>query len=330
MMRLALMLVLLSLPAVAWAHEVRPAYLAITQTGPEQFDILWKVPAKGDLKLGIEAVLPDRCRTVAEPAHWSNGGAHTKRWQTVCAGGLTDQTIRIEGLQATMIDALARIEYSDGSTEIARLTPEKPSMQVKGQQSNLQVARTYFGLGFDHILRGVDHLVFVLALILLIRDRWMLVKAITAFTLAHSITLAAASLNLFNLPPRPVEAAIALSIAFVARELVLQRRGDQVMSARLPWLAAFGFGLLHGLGFASALRETGLPQSDVPLALLTFNLGVEAGQLAFVLAVLAVGMLFKGIPDFRVQVMRQSLAYGIGTLAMFWLITRLSAFGLPV
>ncbi len=181
---------------------------------------------------------------------------------------------------------LARIEYRDGSVEIARLTPEKPAFVAAGTQTIGEVAQTYFRLGVDHILSGLDHLLFVFALILLIHDRWMLVKTITAFTVAHSITLAGASLGYFSLPQKPVEATIALSIAFVASELIKMKPGERRLSEASPWIVAFTFGLLHGFGFAGALKEIGLPQSDVGLALLTFNLGVEAGQLMFLAAVL--------------------------------------------
>ncbi len=187
---------------------------------------------------------------------------------------------------------------------------------------------TYFRLGVDHILSGLDHLLFVLALILLIRDRWMLVKTITAFTLAHSITLAGATLGLFNLPPKPVEAAIALSIVFLAVELVKSKPGEQRLAERLPWLVAFAFGLLHGFGFAGALMETGLPQSDVPLALLTFNLGVEAGQLLFVAVVRLPFRASQAIVTGPQPKLRLLAAYGIGSVSMVWLISRLASFGI--
>jgi len=164
-------------------------------------------------------------------------------------------------------------------------TPERPRFVIAGVQSGWEVAWTYFLLGVDHILFGYDHLLFVFALILLINDFWALAKTITAFTLAHSVTLAGASLGYFSLPQKPVEATIALSIAFVASELVNQRPGERRLSESYPWVVAFAFGLLHGFGFAGALKETGLPQTDVPVALLTFNLGVEAGQLLFVASV---------------------------------------------
>ena len=172
--------------------------------------------------------------------------------------------ITIDGLKSTMTEALVRIEYASGDTEVVRLMPDTPSFAATGAQTSLEVARTYFLLGIDHILSGLDHLLFVLALMLLIRDRWMLVRTITAFTVAHSITLAGASLGYFSLPQKPVEATIALSIAFVASELIKIKPGERRLSESYPWVVAFAFGLLHGFGFAGALMEIGLPQSDVP------------------------------------------------------------------
>ena len=330
MRRLALVLAVLvqawvSLPATA--HEMRPAYLDMRETGPDQFSVLWKVPARGDLRLGLYVQLPASCETKGEPQKSIEGNAYTERWTAICQGGLKGRRIGIDGLLATMTDTLARIEYADGSTEIARLTPDAPSFAVVGAQSTWDVARTYFVLGVDHILSGFDHLLFVFALVLLIPDRWMLAKTITAFTVAHSITLAGASLGYFSLPQKPVEAAIALSIAFVASELVKQRPGERRLSEAYPWLVAFAFGLLHGFGFAGALKETGLPQTDVPMALLTFNLGVEAGQLMFVAAVLVGFEALRRLVTVSRRPARIAAGYLIGAMAMVWLVERLSSFG---
>ena len=242
----------------------------------------------GDQRLGLYVRLPESCNAGTDPVGSIVANAFYQRWTATCPGGLKGGEIVIDGLRETMTDVLARIAYVDGTTEIARLTPDAPTLKVAGAQTMFEVAATYFRLGVDHILTGFDHLLFVLALVLLIRDRWMLLKTITAFTVAHSITLAGASLGYFSLPQKPVEAAIALSIAFVASELVRMKPGERRLSEAYPWVVAFAFGLLHGFGFAGALKETGLPQTDVPLALLTFNLGVEAGQLLFVAGVVIV------------------------------------------
>jgi hydrogenase/urease accessory protein HupE len=329
MIRLGLLLALLVqiLPvSSATAHELRPAYLDMREAAEDEFAVLWKVPALGDMRLGLYVRLPETCRPKAEPARSIEGGAYLERWTARCEGGLRGREITVDGLRSTVTDALARIEYRDGSVEIVRLTPEKAGFVVAGAQTTWEVAQTYFLLGVDHILSGFDHLLFVLALVLLIHDRWTLLKTITAFTLAHSITLAGATLEYFSLPQKPVEAAVALSIAFVASELIKMRPGERRLSEAYPWVVAFTFGLLHGFGFAGALKEIGLPQSDVSLALLTFNLGVEAGQLMFVATVLiayrAIGMLVK-IP---MAPARLAAAYLIGTTAMVWLVARVGSF----
>jgi hydrogenase/urease accessory protein HupE len=320
------LMLLLFLSTSASAHELRPAYLEMKETAPDVFAVVWKVPALGELRLGLYASLPANCKPKAEPAKTIEGDAYLERWTALCDGGLKGRDINVDGLQATMTDALAHITYVDGTTEIARLKPDARSFMVAGAQTSLETAGTYFLLGVDHILSGIDHLLFVLALILLIDNRWMLVKTITAFTLAHSITLAGATLGYFSLPQKPVEATIALSIAFVASELIKMKPGERRLSEAHPWVVAFTFGLLHGFGFAGALKEIGLPQVDVPLALLTFNLGVEAGQLLFVAAVL---LVFRGITAmvmFPAVPTRNIAAYLIGTMATVWFITRLVGF----
>jgi len=308
------------------AHEMRPAYLDMRETLVNEFSVLWKVPALGDLRLGLYVRLPESCKPKTESTKAIEGNAYIERWTAICPEGLRGKEISIDGLRATVTDALARIEYRDGSVEIARLKPESPFFIVKGAQTGWEVAQTYFRLGVDHILSGLDHLLFVFALILLIHDRWMLAKTITAFTLAHSITLAGASLGYFSLPQKPVEATIALSIAFVASELIKMKPGERRLSEAYPWIVAFTFGLLHGFGFAGALKEIGLPQSDVPLALFTFNVGVEAGQLLFVAAVLVIFRAVTALVKVPLAPARLVAAYLIGTAAMLWLVARLDSF----
>jgi hydrogenase/urease accessory protein HupE len=249
-----------------------------------------------------------------------------ERWTVLCPEGLKGQTISVDGLSSTLTDALVRIAYANGTTEVALLKPDSPSLAVAGIQSKLEVATTYFLLGVDHILSGIDHLLFVLALMLLIYDRWTLIKTITAFTLAHSLTLAGASLGYVSLPQKPVEAIIALSIAFVASELVRMRPGERRLSEAYPWVVAFSFGLLHGFGFAGALKEIGLPQIDVPLALLTFNLGVEAGQLLFVGMVLLIFKSTSTLMTMPTSKAHIAAAYLIGTALTFWFMERLASF----
>jgi hydrogenase/urease accessory protein HupE len=310
----------------AQAHEMRPAYLEIRETDTNKYSILWKVPAAGDKRLGLYVRMPAACQAAAEPLGTITGGAYYERWSVTCSGGLTGRVITIEGLRSTVTDALARISYANGTTQVSRLTPEAPALVVTGSPSTFDVAKTYFVLGVDHILTGLDHLLFVLALMLLIRDPWMLVKTITAFTVAHSITLAGSALGLMSLPQKPVDAVIALSIAFVARELLSMKPGDRRLSEAYPWVVAFAFGLLHGFGFAGALKEIGLPQTDIPLALLMFNLGVEAGQLLFVAALVLAFKALTALSNVPLATARPAAAYAIGVVATFWLVARVSNF----
>ncbi len=207
--------------------------------------------------------------------------------------------------------------------QIVRLTPESPEFVASGAETRWEVSQTYLKLGIEHILSGLDHLLFVLALMLLISDRWTLMKTITAFTVAHSITLASSALGYWSLPQAPVEATIALSIAFVASELAKAQSGAPRTSEMYPWLVAFAFGLLHGFGFAGALNEIGLPQQDIPLALLSFNVGVEAGQLLFVAALLVAFRAVKALVLVPVRPARVAAAYMIGVMSTCWLLTRL-------
>jgi HupE / UreJ protein len=211
---------------------LRPAYLDIRELSPDEFSVLWKVPALGDLRLGIYARLPESCKTKAKPIAGIEAGAFFERWNVHCPNGLKGQEIVIDGLRSTVTDVLVRIQYRGGSTQVARL--ESPVLRVAGAQTTWDVARTYVFLGIDHILTSLDHLLFVLALIFLIRDRWMLVKTITAFTVAHSITLAGAALGYLSLPQKPVEATIVLSIAFLASELIKMRSGERRLSEEYP------------------------------------------------------------------------------------------------
>jgi hypothetical protein len=331
----ALAVLVMLFSASVEAHEVRPAYLELRQTGAETYDALWKVPGRGDnLRLGLYVELPASCTNVSEPRGVFVANAFTERWSFRCPGGLTGSTIRIAGLSATMTDVLVRLERLDGTTQASRLTPSAASLIVAAAPSATQVARTYLSLGVEHILGGMDHLLFVLALLLLVRGWRRIVVTVTAFTVAHSLTLGAATLGVLRVSQQPIEAVIALSIAFVAAELL---RGEhrQSLTARWPWIVAFTFGLLHGFGFAGALSEVGLPQSAIPLALLFFNVGVEVGQLLFIAVVLAtsalgrvvIGRLEPGTLGAHLSSFsRLAPPYAIGSVAMFWVIQRIAAF----
>jgi len=306
------------------AHEVRPGYLRIQQLADDQFDVLWRVPARGDMRLGIYVRLPPNCAADDKPLTWQEGGTFVERQSAVCPGGIVGQPVVIDGLSSTMIDVLARYERLDGTTQVARLTPAEPGFEVTEAESLSQVAKTYGVLGIEHILLGFDHLLFVLALLLLVPNLRMLFWTITAFTLAHSLTLAAATLGWANVPQQPVEAVIALSILFVAMEIVHWKQGKPGLTRRWPWVVSFTFGLLHGFGFAGALSAIGLPEHAIPMALLFFNLGVEAGQLMFIAAVLAAWAVFRRIdwPEWAWRVP----VYSIGSLEAFWTIERIAGF----
>lgn len=311
----------------AFGHEVRPAYLQLRQTSPDAYEVLWKVPARGNnLRLSLYVEFPAGCTNVSPPRGEFAGGSFTERWAVQCAGGLSGATIHIAGLSATMTDVLVRLERLDGTTQVTRLTPASPSFVVTASPSAWQVAGTYMNLGVEHILTGIDHLLFVLALLIITRGGWKMVKTVTAFTVSHSVTLTAAALGYVHVPPAPVEVVIALSIVFVAAEILHGMRGQEGITARAPWLVAFTFGLLHGLGFAGGLTEAGLPEGHIPLALLFFSLGVETGHFLFIGAVLAV---FAVVRRMRLPAPRWAPlipAYAIGSVAMFWVIERLAAF----
>jgi len=242
------------------------------------------------------------------------------------ADSLRGQSLRINGLESTLTDVLVRIAFADGSAWLGRLTPQRPESLIPHRPSVWGVAATYLVLGVEHILTGLDHLLFVMALLLLTTGAWRLVKTVTAFTAAHSITLGLATLGLVQVPSKPVEAVIALSIVFVAAEIVHARSGQAGLAARMPWVVAFTFGLLHGFGFAGALSEVGLPEGQIPVALLSFNLGVEAGQLLFIAEVLALAAGARSIWMARPWWVDLMPAYAIGSVAMVWVIQRVTAF----
>ncbi|WP_108661325.1 HupE/UreJ family protein [Acuticoccus kandeliae] len=324
---------LLAAIALAWllaatgaaAHEVRPAYLQIDETGPDTYEILWKVPIRNGAVADIVPVFdPGLALTLAGPGA-ERDGFFVQRYRLAGAGGLAGTEIAIPDLARTSVDALAALNLLDGTRHAFLLQPKSPSVRVPLSPSGWGVVTTYVQLGIEHILMGIDHLLFVLALILLTSGVWRLVKTITGFTLAHTITLSLAALGYVNVPGPPVEAAIALSIMFLAVEVVRKIEGEDTLTARKPWLVAFTFGLLHGLGFAGALSEIGLPQGDIPLALASFNIGVELGQLAFVAATLLIIQLFRAKRDWPL-VLRKIPAYAIGSVAAFWVIERIAAF----
>ena len=306
-------------------HEVRPSYLELRETAPGEFGVLWKTPMLGDARLALEPAFSGEAAMGSPKLARRVPGAAIQTW-TLRAPALRGQALRIDGLEGTMTDALVRIEFADGTAWTQRLTPRQPAAVIPLKQAPLAVSGTYLELGVEHILTGFDHLLFVLGLLILAGRSWRLLATVTAFTVAHSIALALATLGVVHVPQAPVEAAIALSIAFVALEILRSRMRQAGLAARSPWVVAFAFGLLHGFGFAGALAETGLPENHIPLALLFFNLGVEAGQLLFIAAVLALAWLARRMASRPPRWLELVPSYFIGTLAMFWVFQRVASF----
>jgi hydrogenase/urease accessory protein HupE len=330
----AVLAALLAQPAIS--DELRPGYLEMRQTSPGAYNLLFKIPARGeDLRLAIYVKLPEGTQDIATPRASFSDGAYVERRSIRRDGGFIGQAVSIEGLSATSTDVLVRIESLAGAMQTERLSPTKTSFLIQAVPGAGQVAGTYLRLGVEHILFGFDHLLFVLALVILVKTWSRVAITVTAFTIAHSNTLAAATLGFVNVPGPPVEATIALSIMLVSVEILNARRGKTSLTARLPWLVAFSFGLLHGFGFAGALAEVGLPQHAIPVALLFFNIGVEIGQLLFVITVLSLVSLSGYVAS---QVLEPALihrtfdrldvtaAYAIGIAAAYWLVERTTAF----
>jgi len=309
---------------VAAAHEVRPAYLSVQEEAANEFSVLFKTPMQGDTRLALSALFSGKVENLTPVVSHPTGDAMVQTWRMRTTEPLAGQNVLIDGLQNTMTDALVHVVFANGNSWTARLTPSEPSAVIPASQSAWAVFATYVRHGIEHIAFGFDHLLFVAALMLIVRDWRKLVKAITAFTAAHSVTLTCATLGWVTLPSAPVEAMIAISIVLVAAEVVNMERGQLSLAIIRPWVVAFAFGLLHGFGFAGALVELGLPRGDIPLALLAFNVGVELGQLAFIAVILTALYSIRQV----ITIPRQAIvasAYAIGIVAAFWSVQRLDA-----
>lgn len=316
----------------AQAHALEPGYLGLQQTAEDSWRVFWRRPDVNGAPMAIDARLPGNCTPSKAGPPGDDGSAWSAGWIAACDGGLAGRTLVIEGLEQTSTDVLLRVQPLEGAPSTVRLTPQDTQYTVPEVPGTRAVFASYFQLGMEHILEGFDHLLFVFTLILLIRTPGRLVGAVTAFTIAHSITLALASLDLVRVPGPPVEAIIALSILFLAIEIIKRGGGRERLSERCPWLVSFSFGLLHGLGFAGALSDIGLPPGDIPAALLAFNIGVEAGQLAFIAAVLTLGWVLRhgvaasgGLNGVRRRA-QPVMAYAIGGVSTYWLVERISGF----
>lgn len=311
----------------ASADEIRPALLDIKEQNTGLFAVTWKLPTKAGKALAISPRLPDNLVLIGSPIVEDLPAAQIIRSTYKMSGeSLTGKTITINGLTAVQTDVLLQIGLRDGSSHSAILRPASPTFTIPLKASKFEIAADYWRLGTVHILEGVDHLLFVFALLLIVAGLMPLLKAVTAFTVAHSITLVLATLGAIHVPPAPTEAIIALSILFLASEIIHKRNGATGITERYPWVIAFLFGLFHGLGFAGALSEIGVPQHEVPLALLMFNVGVETGQLLFIAVVLSLFAVLRRIPATLPEGAWRVMPYGIGSVAAFWTIERVMSF----
>ena len=325
--RLALPLLLLFAAAgAARAHESRPAYLEINEITPGRYSLLWRTPINAGMRLPVRLELPADVRTVAGPSVRELSDSQIERRLIESPGGLAGKRIGFIGLQATITDVLVRVQLGDGSHSTTLVRPSAAWIEVPRAPGLAEVARTYVVYGVEHILGGIDHLLFVAALLLIVRGGRRIVATVTAFTVAHSLTLVAATMDWVHVPSPPIEAVIALSIMFVAVEIVHGLQGRPGLTARAPWLVAFCFGLLHGFGFAGALAEVGLPANAIPMALLCFNIGVEIGQLLFVAALLCAIALLRRLPLALPRWSPWVAPYAIGGVAAFWMLQRVVTF----
>jgi hydrogenase/urease accessory protein HupE len=323
---LGLVFATIALLQSATAHEARPAYMQVTEVAPQRYEILWRTPVLSGMRLPVVLRFPENIRNVTEPVLRELSDSLVERRIIEASGSLTGTRIEIVGLQATITDVLVRVQMLDDTYSTTLVRPSKPWIEIATSRSSLEVATAYLMHGIEHILFGYDHLLFVLALILIVRRGRVLLITVTAFTIAHSVTLSLATLGVVHVPGPPVEATIALSILLLACEIIRSEQGQASLTAKWPWVVAFSFGLLHGFGFASALIEIGLPQGDIPLALFAFNVGVETGQLIFIAVVLGALRCVR-LTEVPVAVERHArlvTTYAIGIMAAYWFVERLA------
>lgn len=308
--------------APAMAHEVRPALLQVSEVASGEYSVRWKVPARGGARLKLDVVFPPHCETVADGRVERDVAAVVRHWRVRCDGDITGNSIIIDGLETTLVETIARIEWIDRSPQNVRLTGGVNRFEVAERSTFVNVAQTYLPFGITHIWSGLDHLLFLIVLMVLIGHVRQIIIAVTSFTAAHSVTLALATLGFLSVPSGLIEALIALSIVFVAVEALANKGDGGTIGTRQPWVIAFAFGLLHGLGFANALTETGLPPDAIVPALFFFNVGVEIGQLFFVMGALVVIYLLRSQrPDFERPATRAAV-YCAGIAGTFWTIER--------
>ncbi len=330
MIRVVCILLLgLSVMTTLKAHEIRPAYLELKQDqeGPG-YSLLWKIPMLNGAIPKIQPVFVDDQVLLTKLSESMTSDALITRYRMTFVEdvSLAGQQIKFDLLERTLMDVLVYIEMQNDVYYTLLAQPDHPYVEVPVEPSTTEVMKTYSFLGVEHILLGFDHLLFVCCLMLLIQTIKVLIQTITAFTIAHSMTLAGATLGWIHIPGPPVEAVIALSIVFLAREYLMIDRGSSSITRRYPWLVAVSFGLLHGFGFAGALGDIGLPQTAIPFALLFFNIGVELGQVMFVVVLLLIFYIGKQLWAAGIDRAKIIMAYGIGALSTFWFIDRLLIF----
>lgn len=312
---------------IVQADEIRPAYLEVKESQEKQYNFLLKLPIQGTKQLPITLEMPKNCTTSIKAHSYRVNSSVLKQWSMSCQEGIHGETLAFKGLEETNTDILIRLEFLNNTSQSVLLTPSKTSYTIEKEASSYQIVKTYTWLGITHILLGFDHLLFVFALLLIVKSMRRLLWTITAFTLAHSITMAGATLGFIHMPQQPVEAMIALSILFLAMEIIHEKQGTVGLTSRYPWLIAFIFGLLHGFGFAGALSEIGLPEQAITLALIFFNIGVELGQLMFVAAVVLIALSLQRLKHpYILQKVETVVVYVIGGLSSFWVFERLSSF----
>jgi hydrogenase/urease accessory protein HupE len=308
----------------ALSHEVRPACLQVTERQNHHYDILWKQPTLGSMAVHLVPHISGGLLEGVPSAIETAPDFQLRLWRNLPAGsqGLDGRIIQIEGLEQTITDVLVSIALANGASFQEIIHARSPRLVLRPHKTGAAVP-AYLRIGIEHILTGVDHLSFILCLLLLVRPWMNLVKTVTAFTVAHSITLAATALHVIAVRSSLIEALVALSILFVALELVHSYRGRKGLTARFPWLIAFTFGLLHGSAFAGALAQIGLPANAIPLSLLMFNIGVEIGQILFIAVVLCIGWALTRLPNELPAWTRWVPPYAIGSFSALWFVERL-------
>ena len=328
-MRALIVAAVLALRATAGGHALSPALLEVSELGDARIAVAWKMSAFQAPGATLGAVLPADCVPEAEPAETVGADSVTERWTARCGAGLVGREVGVDGLAVGKTDALVRVTLADGRVVQGVLRGGEPRLRIPERPRWIDVVGSYAKLGIEHILTGPDHLLFVFGLLLLVGGGGLLLRTITAFTVGHSVTLSLAALGLARVPSRPIEVGIAASVFLLAVELARDPRARPTLMRRAPWLMAGGFGLLHGLGFAGALAEVGLPAGEIPTALFAFNLGIEVGQLAFVATVLLAARALFTLVTPRFAAIRWIPVYAMGSLSALWCIERTLALVVP-